>query len=141
MRRIKRLMLSACVCNVTIKAYGLLEKLDDACPIADVMVRYGVLPDNLTYSSLIQLMSTAKLPEKALYYLRKMQVAKLLIDCVPYSVVISSFAKNGNLRMIECLFREMVASGIQADTYVYSILVDAYAEGGDVQQSEAFLVW
>ncbi|KAG8073575.1 hypothetical protein GUJ93_ZPchr0006g42729 [Zizania palustris] len=135
---IKRKTLSACVCNVMIKAYGLVGKLDEACDIADGMVRYGILPDNLTYSSLIQLMSTAKLPEKALYYLRKMQAAKLLIDCVPYSVIISSFAKNGNLHMVECLFREMVTSGIQTDTYVYSILIDAYAEDGDVQKAEAY---
>lgn len=135
---IKRKMLSTCVCNVMIKAYGLVEKLDEACEIADGMERYGILPDYLTYSSLIHLMSTAKLPEKALYYLRKMQAAKLLIDCVPYSVVISCFAKNGNLHMVDCLFREMITSGIQADTYVYSILIDAYAEVGDVQKAEAY---
>ncbi|KAL5213122.1 hypothetical protein ABZP36_023969 [Zizania latifolia] len=133
-----RKTLSVCVCNVMIKAYRLVGKLDEACEIADGTVRYGILPDNLTYSSLIQLMSTAKLPEKALYYLRKMQAAKLLIDCVPYSVIISSFAKNGNLRMVECLFRQMVTSGIQTDTYVYSILIDAYAEDGDVQKAEAY---
>uniref|UniRef100_A0A0D9VPV7 Uncharacterized protein n=1 Tax=Leersia perrieri TaxID=77586 RepID=A0A0D9VPV7_9ORYZ len=135
---IKRKMLSAIVCNVMIKAYGLAEKLDEACEIADGMERYGILPDNLTYSSLIQLLSTAKLPEKALYYLRKMQAAKLLIDCVPYSVVISSFAKNGNLHMVGCLFSEMITSGIEADTYVYSIIIDAYAEVGDVQKAEAY---
>ncbi|XP_006649442.1 pentatricopeptide repeat-containing protein At3g23020 [Oryza brachyantha] len=135
---LKRKMLSTCVCNVMIKAYGLVEKLDEACEIADGMARYGILPDNLTYSSLIQLMSTAKLPEKALYYLRKMQAAKLLIDCVSYSVVISSFAKNDNLHMVDCLFREMISSGIQADTYVYSISIDAHAEVGDVQKAEAY---
>lgn len=135
---LKRKMLSTCVCNVTIKAYGLVEKLDEACEIADGMERYGILPDYLTYSSLIQLLSTAKLPGKTFYYLRKMQAAKLLIDCVPYSVVISSFAKDGNLHMVEYLFREMVTSGIQADAYVYSIVIDAYAEVGNVQQAAAY---
>ncbi|TVU48297.1 hypothetical protein EJB05_07929 [Eragrostis curvula] len=135
---VKRKMLSVSVCNVMIKAYGLVEKLDEACEIADGMEMYGVLPDYLTYSSLIQLLSTAKLPEKALCYLRKMQTAKLLSDCIPYTVVISSFAKHGDLSMVECLFSEMTASGIRADAFVYSIIIDAYAEVGNVHKAAAY---
>jgi pentatricopeptide repeat protein len=55
-----------------------VEKLDEAYEIADGMEMHGILPDYLTYSSVIQLLSTAKLPRKAVYYLRKMQTAKLL---------------------------------------------------------------
>jgi pentatricopeptide repeat protein len=61
---LKRKMLSVSVCNVMIKAYGLVEKLDEACEIADGMEMHGILPDYLTYSSVIQLLSTAKLPKK-----------------------------------------------------------------------------
>nr|XP_051189331.1 pentatricopeptide repeat-containing protein At3g23020 isoform X2 [Lolium perenne]XP_051189343.1 pentatricopeptide repeat-containing protein At3g23020 isoform X2 [Lolium perenne]XP_051189344.1 pentatricopeptide repeat-containing protein At3g23020 isoform X2 [Lolium perenne]XP_051189345.1 pentatricopeptide repeat-containing protein At3g23020 isoform X2 [Lolium perenne]XP_051189346.1 pentatricopeptide repeat-containing protein At3g23020 isoform X2 [Lolium perenne]XP_051189361.1 pentatricopepti len=135
---VERKMLSVSVCNVMIKAYGLAEKLDEACEIAAGMERYGVLPDYLTYSSLIQLLSTAKLPEKALCYFRKMQAAKMPIDCVPYSVVITSFANDHNLHMVECLFREMVTLGVHADAYVYSTLIDTYAELGNVQKAAAF---
>ncbi|CAM0952792.1 unnamed protein product [Alopecurus aequalis] len=134
---VERKMLSVSVCNVMIKAYGLAGKLDEACEIAVGMERYGVPPDFLTYSSLIQLLSTAKLPEKALYYFRKMQAAKMPIDCVPYSVVITSFSKDNNLHMVECLFREMATSGVYADAYVYSTLIDTYAEVGNVQQAAA----
>uniref|UniRef100_A0ACD5YDK4 Uncharacterized protein n=1 Tax=Avena sativa TaxID=4498 RepID=A0ACD5YDK4_AVESA len=135
---VERKMLSVSVCNVMIKAYGIAEKLDEACEIAVGMERYGVLPDYLTYSSLIQLLSTAKLPEKVLYYFRKMQAAKMMIDCVPYSVVITSFAKDNNLHMVECLFREMITSGVHADAYVYSTLIDTYAEVGNIQQAAAY---
>uniref|UniRef100_A0A0E0CVL0 Pentacotripeptide-repeat region of PRORP domain-containing protein n=1 Tax=Oryza meridionalis TaxID=40149 RepID=A0A0E0CVL0_9ORYZ len=159
---IKRKMLSTCVCNVMIKAYGLVEKLDEACEIADGMERYGILPDNLTYSSLIHLMSTAKLPEKALYYLRKMQAAKLLIDCVPYSVVISSFAKSEifeNLKvtgkanefshaMMVCLYKkiarfdeahriskEMQASGFLTQALSYNSVIQMYVSGGRMEDA------
>jgi len=135
---LKKKMLSVSACNVMIKAYGLVEKLDEACEIADGMERYGILPDYVTYASLIQLLSTAKLPKKAIYYLEKMKVVKLLPDCIPYSVVISSFAKNGDLRMAEYLFREMIMSGVHPDVFVYSILIDAYAEVGNVQQASAY---
>jgi len=83
----KKKMFSVSACNVMIKAYGLVEKLDEACEIADDMDKYGILPDYVTYSSLIQLLSTAKQPKKAIYYLEKMKAVKLLSDCVPYSVV------------------------------------------------------
>ncbi|KAL6902399.1 hypothetical protein ACP4OV_005275 [Aristida adscensionis] len=135
---IKRKMLSVSVCNVMIKAYGLVDKLDEACEIADGMESYGILPDYLTYSSLIQLLSTGRQPNKALYYLQKMRAVKLISDCVPYSMVMSSFAKNDDVSMVECLFREMVASGIRGDVFVYSILIDACAEVGNVQQAAAY---
>jgi len=137
-RCLKKKMLSVSVCNVMIKGYGLVDKLDEACEVADGMERYGILPDYVTYSSLIQLLSTAKLPKKALHYLKKMQSVKLLSDCVPYSVVISSFAKNSDLGMVEYLFREMITSGICADVFLYSILIDAFAEVGKVQQAAAY---
>jgi pentatricopeptide repeat protein len=135
---LKRKMLSVSVCNVMIKAYGLVEMLDEACEIFDGMEIHGILPDYLTYNSVIQLLSTAKLPKKAVHYLRKMQTAKLLSDCIPYTLVISSFAKNGDLSMVECLFNEMIASGIRADAFVYSIIIDAYAEVGNVRKAAAY---
>ena len=134
----KKKMLSTSACNVMIKAYGLVEKLDEACEIADGMEKYDILPDYVTYSALIQLLSTAKQPKKAIYYLEKMKGVKLLSDCFPYSVVIGSFAKNGDLRMAEYLFREMIMSGVRADVFLYSILIDAYAEIGNVQQASAY---
>ncbi|RCV08815.1 hypothetical protein SETIT_1G357000v2 [Setaria italica] len=85
---LKKKMLSVSVCNVMIKGYGLVEKLDEACEVADGME--------------------------------------------------SSFAKNGDLRMVEYLFREMITSGIRADVFLYSILIDAYAEAGKVQQAAAY---
>lgn len=135
---LKKKMISVSACNVMIKAYGLVGMLDEACEIANGMERYDILPDYVTYTSLIQLLSTAKLPKKAIYYLEKMKVVKLLSDCIPYSVVISSFAKNGDLRMSEYLFREMIMSGVHPDIFVYSILIDAYAEVGNVQQASAY---
>ena len=47
-----------------------------------------------------------------------MQAIKLLPDYVPYSVVISSFSKNGDLQMVEYLFREMITSGIRANVFL-----------------------
>jgi pentatricopeptide repeat protein len=61
---LKKKMLSVLVCNVMTKSYGLVEKLDEACEIVDGMEMHGILLDYLTYSSVIQLLSTAKLPKK-----------------------------------------------------------------------------
>jgi pentatricopeptide repeat protein len=91
---LKRKILSVSVCNVMIKAYGLVEKLGEACEIADGMEMHGILPDYLTYSSVIQLLSTAKLPKKVVYYLRKMQTEKLLSDCIPSQQPVQSSAKS-----------------------------------------------
>jgi pentatricopeptide repeat protein len=46
---LRRKMPSVSVCNVMIKAYGLVEKLDAACEIADGMEMHEILPNYLQF--------------------------------------------------------------------------------------------
>ncbi|KAL0368347.1 UNVERIFIED_CONTAM: Pentatricopeptide repeat-containing protein [Sesamum calycinum] len=50
----------------------------------DSMEEHGLIPDRCGYNSLVQMLATADLPQKATFYLRKMQEVGLVIDCVPY---------------------------------------------------------
>uniref|UniRef100_A0A6V7QSV2 Uncharacterized protein n=1 Tax=Ananas comosus var. bracteatus TaxID=296719 RepID=A0A6V7QSV2_ANACO len=134
-----RQKLSVLVFNVMIKAYGIGKKYDKSCELFDKMEEYGIFPDSCTYNSLIQILSAAGLPKKAVSYVRRMKEAGFVSDCVPYSVVMDSFAKLGELQMVEDLFKEMTSFGISADIVVYSILIDAYAEVGDVQQAVKYV--
>ncbi|KAF5207419.1 Pentatricopeptide repeat-containing protein [Thalictrum thalictroides] len=119
--------------NVMIKAYGIGKKYDKVCELFDTMEKHGVVPDNCSYNSLIQILSGADLPHLAKPYVRKMQEAGLVLDCIPYSAVISGFIKLGQLDMAEKQFKEMVEVGVQPDIYVFGILINAFADVGSVQ--------
>ncbi|KAJ8491791.1 hypothetical protein OPV22_013512 [Ensete ventricosum] len=131
--------LSVLVFNVMIKAYGMQKNCNKAVELFDGMIGYDVVPDQCTYSSIIQLLSAAELPHKAVYYVRKMQEAGFITDCIPYSVVMTCFAKLGEFRTAEDLFKEMISFKIQPDIVVYSILINAFAEVGNVHEAMKYI--
>lgn len=134
-----RQKLSVLVFNVMIKAYGIGKRYDKICELVDSMEKYGIFPDKCTYNSLVQILSAAELPHKAMSYLRKMQELGFVSDCVPYSMVMDSFSKLGEVQLAEDLFREMVSFGVPPDIVVYSILINAFAEVGSVQEASNYV--
>jgi pentatricopeptide repeat protein len=78
------------------------------------MDKHGVAADRCSYSSLIQILASADQPHIAKPYLKKMQVAGLVTNCIPYCAVISSFVKLGLL----------------TDSLSYNNVLDLYANAG-----------
>ncbi|KAL0295735.1 UNVERIFIED_CONTAM: Pentatricopeptide repeat-containing protein [Sesamum calycinum] len=89
------------------------KKFQQACCLFDSMEEHGLIPDRCGYNSLVQMLATADLPQKATFYLRKMQEVGLVIDCVPYCAVISGYAKLGQMDMAVGLYKEMIGHGIK----------------------------
>ncbi|XP_043690887.1 pentatricopeptide repeat-containing protein At3g23020-like [Telopea speciosissima] len=135
----ERNKLSVLEFNVMIKAYGIAGKYDRACQLFDSMENHRVFPDICSYSSLIQILSSADLPQKAILYVRKMQEAGLVTDCIPYCAVISSFAKLGLLEMAEGLFKEMIAFGVKPDVVVFGVLINAFADVGSIEEAMRYV--
>ncbi|KAI5649334.1 hypothetical protein M9H77_35339 [Catharanthus roseus] len=125
--------------NVMVKAYGISKKYNEACCLFDSMEQHGVFPDRCSYNSLIQMLASADLPEKARNYVRRMQHAGLVDDCIPYCAVISSFAKLGKLEMALELFQEMIGFNIQPDVVVYGVLINAFADTGNVKEAARYV--
>ncbi|WCJ23907.1 Pentatricopeptide repeat-containing protein At3g23020 [Euphorbia peplus] len=125
--------------NVMVKAYGLAKKYDEACELFDSMETHRVVPDKCSYSSLIQILSSADLPEKANHYLRNMQEAGLVSDCILYCAVISSFVKLGKLEMAEDLYKEMIRFDVKPDVIVYGVLINAFADSGSVKEATSYV--
>ncbi|PSR92906.1 Pentatricopeptide repeat-containing protein [Actinidia chinensis var. chinensis] len=121
--------------NVMIKAYGINKKFDKACQLFDSMEKHDVVPDKCSFSSLIQILASAELPHLAVIYVRKMQEAGLVSDCISYCAVISSFVKLGQLQMAEGLFAEMVGFNVRPDVIVFGVLINAFADIGSVKQA------
>ncbi|EYU23711.1 hypothetical protein MIMGU_mgv1a001275mg [Erythranthe guttata] len=125
--------------NVMIKSYGISKKFDRACHLFDSMEKHGLVSDRCGYNSLVQMLASADLPEKAIFYLRKMRELDLVIDCVPYCAVISSYAKLGRMEMAVEVYKEMIGCGIKPDVIVYGVLINAYAETGNVYEATYYI--
>ncbi|EEF45195.1 pentatricopeptide repeat-containing protein, putative [Ricinus communis] len=125
--------------NVMIKAYGFGKNYEKACDLFDSMESHGVVPDKCSYSSLVQILASADLPDKAKHYLKKMQEAGLVSDCVQYCAVISSFVKLGKLEMAEEVYKEMVGFDVKPDIIVYGVLINAFADSGCVKEAISYI--
>ncbi|MBA0588652.1 pentatricopeptide repeat-containing protein At3g23020 [Gossypium raimondii] len=125
--------------NVMIKAYGIGKSYDKACWLFDSMQSHGVVPDKCSYSSLIQILTSADLPHVAKGYLKKMQETGLVSDCIPYCAVISSFLKLGGLGMAEGVYNEMIQSKVEPDVVVYGVLINAFADIGSVKEAMRYV--
>ncbi|XP_077211750.1 tetratricopeptide repeat (TPR)-like superfamily protein [Tasmannia lanceolata] len=136
---LSRQKLSVVEFNVMIKAYGIGKEYGKACELFDSMENHGISPDKCTYNSLIQILAGAKLPHRAKCFVRKMQEAGLVNDCIPYCAVISSFAKLGQLEMGEEVFQEMVGCDIRPDIIVFGVLINAFAEVGSTKKATNYV--
>ncbi|KAL3634527.1 hypothetical protein CASFOL_021581 [Castilleja foliolosa] len=126
--------------NVMIKAYGLSKKFDQACRLFDSMEKHGIVPDRCSYNSLVQMLASGDNPEKATFYLRKMQEVGLVNnDCSPYCAVISSYAKLGLTDLAVGLYDEMICHGVKPDVIVYGVLINAFAETGSVNEATCYI--
>lgn len=126
--------------NVMIKAYGINKRYDEACNLFDRMEEeHGVVPDKISYNSLIQMLASAELPHIAKSYVRRMQEAGFMSDCIPYCAVISSFVKLDQLEMAVDLFKEMIQWNVQPDAVVYGILINSFADVGSVKEALGFV--
>ncbi|XP_021290857.1 pentatricopeptide repeat-containing protein At3g23020 [Herrania umbratica] len=125
--------------NVMIKAYGIGKSYEKACWLFDSMQGHGVVPDKCSYNSLIQILASADLPHVAKCYLKKMQEAGFISDCIPYCAVISSFVKLGELEMAEGLYGEMIQHKVEPDVVVYGVLINAFADLGSVKEATSYV--
>lgn len=126
--------------NVMIKAYGLNKRYDQACQLFDSMEgQHGVVPDKISYNSFIQMLANAELPHIARSYLRKMQEAIVVNDCIPYCAVISSYIRLNQLEEAVAVFREMIASNVHPDVIVYGVLINAFADVGNVNEALGYV--
>ncbi|XP_039117613.1 pentatricopeptide repeat-containing protein At3g23020 isoform X2 [Dioscorea cayenensis subsp. rotundata] len=113
--------------NILISLYAKHDDITTAAGYFSKMKEAGLIPDII--------LSEAELPEKGASYVRKMQEAGLVSDCIPYSMVMTRFAKLGKLEQAEDLFDEMVTQGIEPDIVIYSILINAFSDIGSIDEA------
>nr|ABU45192.1 unknown [Petunia integrifolia subsp. inflata] len=123
-------LLSACV---NTKQYDRVRQLFDEMP-----VKYGFLPDKVSYGILIRSYCEMGLPEKAMERLKEMEEKGVEITAITFTTLLHAFYKKGMGDEAEKVWNEMVNKGCGPDVGAYNVKI-RNIQGGDPEGVKALI--
>ncbi|XVE87637.1 hypothetical protein DITRI_Ditri19aG0003700 [Diplodiscus trichospermus] len=117
--------------NVTIKVFRKSKDLDGAEKLFDEMLQRGVMPDNITFSTLISCARVCALPGKAVEWFEKMPTYGCDPDDVTYSAMIDAYGRAGNVDMALTLYDRARTEKWRIDPVTFSTLIKIYGISGN----------
>ncbi|XP_060193966.1 small ribosomal subunit protein mL103 (rPPR7) isoform X1 [Lycium barbarum] len=123
-------LLSACVHS---KQYDRVVKLFDEMP-----VKYGFLPDKVSYGILIRSYCEMGSPEMAMERLKEMEEKGVEITIVTFTTILHSFYKKGKNDDAEKVWNEMVKRGCGPDVGAYNVKI-MNIQGGNPEGVKALI--
>ncbi|KAI5414458.1 variant 2 [Lathyrus oleraceus] len=95
------------------------------------MVKRGVKPGNVTFSTIISCARSCYLPNKAVEWFEKMQSFGCLPDDVTLSVMIDAYGKLGDVAMAMSLYDRARTEKWRLDNVTFSTLIKMYGVAGN----------
>lgn len=123
-------LLSACVHS---KLYDRVAQLFDEIP-----VKYGFLPDKVSYGILIRSYCEMGSPEMAMERLKEMEEKGVEITTITLTTILHSFYKKGKSDEGEKVWNEMVNRGSGPDVGAYNVKI-MNIQGGDPEGVKALI--
>jgi pentatricopeptide repeat protein len=120
--------------NIMLDAYAKDLKLEQAIELFATMQKEGMLPDVVTYTTMINVYS--KDVDKAIELFDSMKAEGISPDIQVYNLMIDVFAKGGMLEKAIDLFDSMKAEGISPNVVTYTTMTDAYSKEGLIEKAE-----
>ncbi|XP_027330139.1 pentatricopeptide repeat-containing protein At1g10910, chloroplastic [Abrus precatorius] len=128
------------VCNSILSFLIKNGKFDSAVKLFQQMKEDGLVPDVVTYSTLLA--GCAKIEggyPKALELLQELQHNKLRMDDVIYGTILAVCASNSKWEEAEYYFNQMKGEGHSPNVYHYSSLLNAYSACGNYKKADMLL--
>lgn len=94
------------------------------------MSEVGLLPDCVSYTTMMGGYCKVGDINKAFLYLGKMLKSGIQPSVITYTLLIDNLCKCGNVEMAEIFFQKMVTEGIKPDVVAFNILMDGYGKKG-----------
>ncbi|CAK8564464.1 unnamed protein product [Lathyrus sativus] len=117
--------------NVTLKVLRKCKDLDGAEKVFDEMVKRGVKPNNITFSTIISCARSCYLPNKAVEWFEKMPSFGCQPDDVTYSVMVDAYGKAGDLNMALSLYDRARTENWRLDNATFSTVIKMYGVAGN----------
>ncbi|XP_075108405.1 pentatricopeptide repeat-containing protein At1g10910, chloroplastic-like isoform X1 [Nicotiana tabacum] len=128
------------VCNALLSCLVKNGKSESSLKLFTQMKRDGLVPDVVTYSTLLA--GCAKVKDgycKALELVQELMSNGLLMDSVTYGSLLSVCASHKECNEAEKYFQKMKAEGQSPNVYHCSSLLNAYSVDGNYEKAEALI--
>ncbi|EPS61248.1 hypothetical protein M569_13550, partial [Genlisea aurea] len=128
------------VCNSTLHSLVKAGNHSISLKLFNEMKRAGLLPDVVTYSTLLAGCSKVKDGYvKAMELVREMESRGLAMDTVLYGTIISVCALNNRCEEAQKYFNKMKGEGFSPNSFHYSSLLNAYAYDGNYKKADELI--
>ena len=117
--------------NVTLKVFRKSKNLEGAEKVFDEMLKKGVKPDNVTFSTMISCARMSFLPEEAVKWFEKMSSFGCDPDDVTYSAMIDAYGRAGNGDMAFSLYDRARTEKWRIDPVTFSTLIKIHGQSGN----------
>ncbi|CAA0841495.1 Pentatricopeptide repeat-containing protein -chloroplastic [Striga hermonthica] len=125
------------VCNSTLHCLIKSGKFDSGLKLFNQMKQAGLVPDIVTYSTLLAGYTKVKGGySKAMELVREMKSRGLHMDAVVYGTLISVCASNNQCEAAEKYFNQMKGEGHSPNVFHYSSLLNSYAVDGNYRKAD-----
>ncbi|CAL0309555.1 unnamed protein product [Lupinus luteus] len=128
------------LCNSVLRCLVRKAKFDTAIKLFQQMKQDGLVPDVVTYSTLLS--GCIKIKDgysKALELIQELQNNKLKMDGVIYGAILAVCASNSKLLEAEYYFNQMKNESHSPNVYHYSSLLNAYSACGDYKKADRLI--
>ncbi|KAL9689821.1 hypothetical protein QQ045_010211 [Rhodiola kirilowii] len=115
------------------KLYETVPKLFDEMP-----VKYGVIPDKVSYGILVKAYCQLGLTEKAMEIVKAMEEKRIEVTAVTLTTILNVLYKKGMVDEANRIWDEMVKKGCQLDVAAYNVRA-MYLHGGKPEDVKALL--
>ncbi|KAI4296244.1 hypothetical protein L6164_036217 [Bauhinia variegata] len=125
------------VCNSVLRNLIRKGKFDSSIKLFQKMKEDGLIPDVVTYSTLLA--GCIKVNHgypKALELVQELQNNKLRMDDVIYGALLAVCASNGKWEEADHYFKQMKDEGHSPNIYHYSSLINAYSVCGNYKKAD-----
>jgi pentatricopeptide repeat protein len=125
------------ICNSVLSCLVRNGKFDSSIKLFRQMKQNGLMPDAVTYSTLLAGCIKVKHGySKALELVRELQHNGLHMDSVIYGTLLAVCASNNKLEEAESYFNQMKDEGHSPNVFHYSSLLNAYSINGNYKKAD-----
>ncbi|XP_022896962.1 pentatricopeptide repeat-containing protein At1g10910, chloroplastic-like [Olea europaea var. sylvestris] len=131
---------SVSICNSVLNCLVKSGKFDSSLKLFSQMKQDGLMPDIVTYSTL--LVGCAKVKDgytKALELVQEIKSSGLHLDSITYGTLISVCASNNRCEEAENYFEQIKSEGHAPNVFHYSSLLNAYAIDGNYRKADELI--
>ncbi|KAL5983097.1 hypothetical protein ACLOJK_017178 [Asimina triloba] len=131
---------SAVSFNALLKACNLSRKYDQVPKLfAEVPLKYGIVPDAISYGILVKSLCESGTLESAMLVLKEMEEKEIEITTFTFTSVLDAYYKKGQVEDAERIWSEMGKKGCSLDVVAYNVKLMRTAHHGTPEELKALM--